>query len=119
LGEEDIRHLGIVVLAGMHQSLFRSAQVSESAQHGRNFHEVRPRPNDVKNMHAQSLLHRMNCSFYHKVDAIPPVSSTRCVVMVQTEVTCASSCTGDSVTSLRSPLRSKTAIGTNAAKPSR
>jgi hypothetical protein len=47
----------------MHQSLFGSAQVSESAQHGRSFHKVRARPYHMKDMHDQSLIDRVTLLF--------------------------------------------------------
>ena len=52
--EEHVRHVGVVVLAGMDQGLLYLGVLLERAQHGRNFHEIRPGTHYVKNMHAKS-----------------------------------------------------------------
>ncbi len=117
LGEEDVGHIGVVVLAGVHQSLFDPAQVSESAQHGRGFHKVRARADHVKDVHDQSLTDRMTCLSDHVVGNMP--SRRLWLAEVQPDGMCASSCNWYRVKSLPSHFRSKTVTGINAIKPSR
>src|SRR6266852_3711744 len=49
-----IRHVGIVMLAGMNEGLLYLGVMLERAQHGREFHKIRPGTHYVKNVHTKS-----------------------------------------------------------------
>ena len=53
--KEHIRHVGVVMLAGVNQGLPESGILLERAHYRRNFHQIRPGAHYVKNMHAWIL----------------------------------------------------------------
>ena len=50
--EEHIRHVGVIMLAGMDEALLDPGMLPERAQNGRDLHEIGTRADYVKNMHA-------------------------------------------------------------------
>jgi len=52
LPKENIGHGGVVMLAGVNQSLDNTRMGGESAQHGGRFHEIGTGANDVEDVHA-------------------------------------------------------------------